>query len=154
MIKFNSKASSPLKINKRNQFNLKKLKLFLRGTGTQKGSVRAKYKSKGTFSTDFEAIFIPNYGTLCFVMVYFVIYVIFFLDQPILIYRQLRNNLEMNHPPYKIATSLCLPKPVPVVNRCDSRPIFRNGGTAVFSSLFFEGRQVRSISCRKNWLLE
>jgi hypothetical protein len=78
MIKFNSKASSPLKINTRNQFNLKKLKLFLRGTGTQKGSVRAKYKSKGTFSTDFEAIFIPNYGTLCFVMVYFVIYVIFF----------------------------------------------------------------------------
>jgi hypothetical protein len=146
MIKFNSKASSPLKINTRNQFNLKKLKLFLRGTGTQKGSVRAKYKSKGTFSTDFEAILMPNYGTLCFVLVYFVIYVNFF-DQPILIYRQLRNNLEMNNPPYKIATSLCLPKPVPVVNRCDSRPILRNGSTAVFSKSFFEGQGVRLISC-------
>jgi hypothetical protein len=153
MIKFNSKASSPLKINTRNQSNFKKFKLFLRGTGTQKGRVRAglsdattEYKSKGTFSTDFEAILMPNYGTLCFVLVYFVIYVNFF-DQPILIYRQLRNNLEMNHPPYKIATSLCLPKPVPVVNRCDSRPILRNGSTAVFSKSFFEGQGVRLISC-------
>jgi hypothetical protein len=85
LIKFNSKASSPLKINSRNQFNFKNSSCSYVWQGLKRAGYElaglsdatTEYKSKGTFSTDFEAILMPNYGTLCFVIVYFVIYVFF-----------------------------------------------------------------------------